>query len=61
MMRQTAHFVWIPVVAVRPLHGTLGLVASIAGLLLVLGFLVLLRRMAVLQEVRSDAPPEHPG
>ncbi len=53
-MRQAIHFIWIPIVAIRPLHGSLGPAGPVVVLLTVLIILAVFRRTAVRLETRSD-------
>lgn len=54
-LRQAVHFVWIPVAALRPIHGSFGVVGVIAVLAALVALLVVVRRLATRMEARSDA------
>ena len=53
-IRQATQFVWIPVAAVKPLLGSLGVGGLVAVMIVLFGVMVLVRRFATRMESRSD-------
>ncbi len=54
-LRQAVHFAWIPVAALRPIHGSFGIVGVIAVLATLVTLLAVVQRLARSMEKRSDA------